>query len=84
LRYFVDNKLIAYDSSRNEPEQEATSGLESSDLHVRRTCRRLLDEILEADLRRRLDTLLADRDGAGQHDLPGWKRFQETIGDDGR
>ncbi len=57
-------------------------GLESPDLHVRRTCRRLLDRVLEADLRRRLDALLADRDGTGQHDLPGWKRFQETIGND--
>lgn len=27
LRDFVDNRLIAYDASRNEPEQEATSGL---------------------------------------------------------
>ncbi len=57
-------------------------GLKSSDLHVRRTCRRLLDEILDADLRRRLDALLADPDGTGQHDLPSWKRFQETIGND--
>lgn len=57
-------------------------GLKSSDVHVRRTCRRLLDETLEADLRRRLDALLADHDGTGQHDLPGWKRFQETIGKD--
>lgn len=57
-------------------------GLKSSDLHVRRTCRRLLDEILDADLRRRLDALLADLDGTGQHDLPGWKRFQETVGAD--
>jgi len=57
-------------------------GLKSSDVHVRRTCRRLLDEILEADLRRRLDAFLADRDGTGQHDLPAWKRFQETVGDD--
>jgi len=57
-------------------------GLDSTDLHIRRTCRRLLDEVLDADLRKRLGALLADRDGAGQHDLPGWKRFQETIGDD--
>jgi len=57
-------------------------GLGSSDLHIRRTCRRLLDKILEADLHKRLDALLADRDGSGQHDLPGWKRFQETVGTD--
>lgn len=57
-------------------------GLKSSDVHVRRTCRRLLDEILDADLRKRLDALLADRDGTGQHDLPCWKRFQETVGND--
>ncbi|MBC8874143.1 MAG: PQQ-binding-like beta-propeller repeat protein [Planctomycetes bacterium] len=57
-------------------------GLQSNDLHVRRTCRRLLDEILEADLRKRLDALVADSDGTGQHDLPGWKRYQETVGSD--
>lgn len=56
-------------------------GLDDDDLQVRRTCRRLLNDILEADYQRRLMRFLRDKQGREQHDLAGWERFRQLVGD---
>ena len=56
------------------------AGLRDPDLEVRRSCRRLLNEVLEADFRRRLEALVADAEGKQQHDVPCWSRFCEVYG----
>ena len=58
------------------------AGLQDPDLEVRRGCRRLLAEVLEADFRRRLEALVADTEGRQPHDLPCWSRFCEVYGKD--
>jgi outer membrane protein assembly factor BamB/tetratricopeptide (TPR) repeat protein len=58
------------------------AGLQDPDLEVRRGCRRLLAEVLEADFRRRLAALVADTEGRQPHDLPCWSRFCEVYGKD--
>ncbi len=58
------------------------AGLQNADLEVRRSCRRLLIQVIEADLRRRLDDLLADDEGKKEHPLPCWKRYAEVFGKD--
>jgi outer membrane protein assembly factor BamB len=58
------------------------AGLQDPDPEVRRSCRRLLVQVLEADFSRRLDELLADDGGKKEHDLPCWKRFCEVFGKD--
>lgn len=58
------------------------AGLSSSDLEVKRSCRRILADVLEADYQRRLASFINDKSGDGDHDLPGWKQFRESIGKD--
>jgi outer membrane protein assembly factor BamB len=58
------------------------AGLRDPDVEVRRCCRRLLVQVLEADFSRRLDELLADNEGKKEHALPCWKRYAEVFGKD--
>ncbi len=58
------------------------AGLQSSDLQIRRTCRRLLDDIRQDELMRRVAPLLADETGDGEHDLPSWSRYRQVAGAD--
>ena len=63
--------------------QEAlTAGLRDPDAEIRRRCRWLLQDVLEADYDRRLKAFLADDEGEQDHDLPGWKRYRESVGTD--
>jgi outer membrane protein assembly factor BamB len=65
------------------PAREALlEGLASSDLEIKRSCRRILADVLEADYQRRLTAFMNDKNGEGDHDLPGWKQFREAIGKD--
>jgi hypothetical protein len=57
------------------------TGLADDDLQVRRTCRRLLNDILELDYHSRLQRFLGDTEGKLEHDLPGWRRFREIAGE---
>lgn len=57
-------------------------GLQAADLQIRRTCRRLLDDVADTTLQTRLAALQTDMQGSADHDLPGWKAFRETIGSD--
>lgn len=52
----------------------------TTDPEVRARCEWLLPRILAADLKARLDAFLADADGKGQHDLPGWNELVEITG----
>jgi hypothetical protein len=57
-------------------------GLSSDDLQIRRTCQRLLNDILESDYQKRLARFENDTQGLFEHDLPGWDRYREIAGDD--
>jgi len=58
------------------------AGLKHADPEVRRRCRWILQDVLETDFQNRLKAFLTDKEGKGQHDLPGWERYRRTIGDD--
>jgi hypothetical protein len=62
--------------------QALLEGAKDTDLEVRRRCRDLLPEILEADRQSRLAAFLADKEGKQQHDLPGWRRYRKVAGTD--
>lgn len=65
------------------PAREALmSGLNAPDPHVRRSCRRLLVDVLNRDHAERLQAFLADDDGQEGHGLAGWSRFKALIGTD--
>lgn len=55
-------------------------GLKSDDAEVRMRCRRVLAIVLDLDLKSRIEAFAADRDGKQQHDLPGWERYQQLVG----
>jgi hypothetical protein len=57
-------------------------GAKDPDLEVRRRCRGLLPEILEADRQAKLAAFIADREGKLAHDLPGWERYRKIAGED--
>jgi hypothetical protein len=57
-------------------------GARDADPEVRRRCRDLLPEILEADRQARLAAFIADKDGKETHDLPGWRRYRAIAGED--
>jgi outer membrane protein assembly factor BamB/tetratricopeptide (TPR) repeat protein len=59
-----------------------TAALKDGDPEVRRRCRWIMAEVLEADNRRRLDAFLADTEGKQEHDLPCWLRYRRVIGAD--
>jgi outer membrane protein assembly factor BamB len=63
-------------------EKALRAGLQNADLEVRRSCRRLLIQVVELDFRRRLDDLMADNEGKKEHNLPCWKRYAEVFGKD--
>ncbi len=82
----------AYQTRQQAGEQLAAMGLDArgaleagvqhSDAEVRRRCRWILQDVLEADFQHRLRVFLADAGGEMEHDLPGWARFSELVGDD--
>jgi hypothetical protein len=58
------------------------AGLEGRDLEVRRWCRRLLPRLVAAGREAKLEALVADVEGKGKHDFPGWERFRKEVGAD--
>ena len=65
------------------PAKEALlEGLKADDAEVRMRCRRVLAIVLDLDLKTRIEAFAADRDGKQQHDLPGWERYQQLVGND--
>ncbi|NQT40595.1 MAG: PQQ-binding-like beta-propeller repeat protein, partial [Planctomycetes bacterium] len=59
------------------------AGLDHEDPEVRRRCRWILGDVLQADFERRLAAFLADKENRQDHNLPGWERFSGMIGHDG-
>jgi hypothetical protein len=55
--------------------------LESPDAEVRYRARLILSDVLELDLKQRLDEFIDDVSGTREHDLPGWHRFRDVVGD---
>ncbi len=60
---------------------ELLKALESSDAEVRYRARLILSEVLELDFKVRLEAFIDDVHGKREHDLPGWQRFREQVGD---
>jgi outer membrane protein assembly factor BamB len=58
------------------------AGLQDRDADVRRSCRRLLEDIGNADLRQRLAAFVADPDGKRPVRLAWWEHYREAIGHD--
>ena len=63
----------------------AFSALEGAALHPDREVRyraiRILSQIRELDLQRRLEAFLAGKDDQREYPLPGWSRFAKAYGD---
>ena len=57
-----------------------TRGLRSPDLEIRVRARRLLSQVLEDEFEGRLAAFIADVQGTKEHDLPGWKRYRDSVG----
>src|SRR5262249_48825459 len=57
-------------------------GTKDSDPQIRKRCSDLLPDILQAEFRAKLEAFRADKDGKKQHDLPGWKFYRQTVGND--
>ena len=57
-------------------------GLLHEDAEVRRSCRRLLADVLEQKYQRDLQAFIKDPQSVAGNALPGWKRFQERTGND--
>ncbi|MFP6620003.1 MAG: hypothetical protein VB877_11700 [Pirellulaceae bacterium] len=63
-------------------QQALQRGLGHSDPEVRRSCRRLLADVLEGKYQRELQAFIEDPASKAGQMLPGWKRFQERAGND--
>jgi hypothetical protein len=57
-------------------------GAADADPEIRRRCRDLLPNVLEADRQARLEAFIADKEAKQKHDLPGWRRFRQVAGED--
>ena len=57
-------------------------GLRHADPEIRRRCRWILQDVMQADYGRRLKAFIDDTEGKRQHDLPGWQRYHQTVGGD--
>jgi outer membrane protein assembly factor BamB/tetratricopeptide (TPR) repeat protein len=62
--------------------EQLADGLKAADPEIRRRCRLILSDVLDAQLAANIERFKADKDGKQQYDIPGWTRFQETIGSD--
>ena len=64
----------------------AFTALEAAAVHPDREVRyrsiRILGQIRELDLQRRLEAFLGGKDDAGEYPLPAWSRFKKAYGDD--
>lgn len=59
-----------------------SAGLKNADPEIRRRCRLILSDVLDAELAVKIARFKADVDGKHEHDIPGWARFQEIVGSD--
>jgi hypothetical protein len=55
--------------------------LADPDAEIRYRARLVLADVLELDFKQRLDAFLEDVRGTHDHDLPGWQRFRDLVGD---
>jgi hypothetical protein len=49
------------------------------DPEIRARCRFLLPKATAAEMKARLDTFLADKDGKFEHNLPGWNQLRNVV-----
>ncbi|MFP6576844.1 MAG: hypothetical protein VB912_16915, partial [Pirellulaceae bacterium] len=56
-------------------------GLLHQDTEVRRSCRRLLADVLEKKYQQDLETFIKEPQSTAGNELPGWKRFQQRTGE---
>ena len=55
-------------------------GLRNPDLEIRLRARRLLAQVVEEEFEGRLAAFIADVNGKKDHQLPGWKRYRDSVG----
>ena len=60
--------------------EELLAGLKHRDVHVRRLCRWILADVLEADFQRRLAAFRADAEDKHDYQIPCWDRFKRLTG----
>ena len=60
---------------------ELLKALDSPDAEIRYRARLVLGDVLESDWRERLREFIEDDVGAREHDLPGWQRFRQQMGE---
>jgi hypothetical protein len=89
VRYLGDNDYQVREQASRElfeiglPAKEALlEGTKNTDPEIRRRCRDLLPEILEADRQAKLAAFIADTTGKLKHDLPCWERYRQIAGED--
>jgi HEAT repeat protein len=56
---------------------------QNPDPEVRFRAGEVLETVLELDFHLRLEAFMADVNGRGDHDLAGWPRFRELVGENG-
>jgi hypothetical protein len=60
---------------------ELLKALADRDAEIRYRARLVLADVLELDFKQRLDAFIEDARGTHDHDLPGWQRFRDLVGD---
>ncbi len=58
------------------------AALSSPDAEVRRRAQQALAAVWQRDWHVQIQAFVADVEGTGEHDLPGWERFQQSVGTD--
>jgi hypothetical protein len=81
---YSEREAAARQLSAGGPEIEARlrEALRDPDLEIRLRSSEILARLSRADLDKRLLAFVDDVEGKVEHDLPGWKRYREAVGDD--
>ena len=65
-----------------QAQKELKQALLNPDLEIRMRAHRILLKSLQSEFAARIAAFISDVDGKQEHDLPGWKQFKETMGND--
>ena len=62
--------------------KELKAALLNPDLEIRMRAHRILLQSLQTEFAAKIAAFIADVEGKQEHDLPGWKQFQQSAGND--
>ena len=65
-----------------QAQKELKQALLNPDLEIRMRAHRILLKSLQSEFAAKIAAFISDVDGKQEHDLPGWKQFRETMGND--